>query len=77
MWPYSYSACDVGTLPNQTNPDGMTPAAAKTMGDVSSVSIAHRTGANGLLTILMSFADTVERSAMFVRFSISSFATLT
>lgn len=35
MWPYSYTACDVGTLSNQTNPDGMTPAAAKTEGDVS------------------------------------------
>ncbi|KAI0269875.1 glycoside hydrolase family 16 protein [Gloeopeniophorella convolvens] len=22
MWPYSYAACDVGTLPNQTNADG-------------------------------------------------------
>ncbi|KAH9808976.1 family 16 glycoside hydrolase [Melampsora americana] len=32
MWPYSYEACDVGTLPNQTNPDGRTPEAAKTSG---------------------------------------------
>ncbi|KAG0146830.1 hypothetical protein CROQUDRAFT_43782 [Cronartium quercuum f. sp. fusiforme G11] len=32
MWPYSYDACDVGTLPNQTNPDGRTPTAAKTTG---------------------------------------------
>ncbi|KAG8950626.1 hypothetical protein FRC04_007250 [Tulasnella sp. 424] len=31
MWPYSYNVCDVGTLPNQTNPDG-TPAAAATGG---------------------------------------------
>nr|GAT57878.1 predicted protein [Mycena chlorophos] len=28
MWPYSYDVCDVGTLPNQTMPDGVTPAAA-------------------------------------------------
>ena len=26
MWPYSYDSCDVGTLPNQTMPDG-TPVA--------------------------------------------------
>ncbi|PLW33067.1 hypothetical protein PCANC_22998 [Puccinia coronata f. sp. avenae] len=32
MWPYSYEACDVGTLPNQTMPDGRTPPAAKTSG---------------------------------------------
>ncbi|KIO25199.1 hypothetical protein M407DRAFT_210871 [Tulasnella calospora MUT 4182] len=31
MWPYSYDVCDVGTLPNQTYPDG-TPAAAATGG---------------------------------------------
>ncbi|ESK85953.1 glycoside hydrolase family 16 protein [Moniliophthora roreri MCA 2997] len=28
LWPYSYDACDVGTFPNQTNLDGLTPAAA-------------------------------------------------
>ncbi|KAG8904179.1 hypothetical protein FRB99_002127 [Tulasnella sp. 403] len=28
MWPYSYDSCDVGTLPNQTMPDGTPPAAA-------------------------------------------------
>ncbi|KAJ7062523.1 beta-glucan synthesis-associated [Mycena amicta] len=28
MWPYSYDTCDVGTLPNQTLPDGSGPAAA-------------------------------------------------
>lgn len=33
MWPYTYDSCDVGTLPNQTNPDGLTPTAAKTSGD--------------------------------------------
>ncbi|KAF7332337.1 hypothetical protein MKEN_00115400 [Mycena kentingensis (nom. inval.)] len=27
-WPYTYSSCDVGTFPNQTNPDGLTPTAA-------------------------------------------------
>lgn len=32
MWPYSYEACDVGTLPNQTMPDGVTPPAAKSSG---------------------------------------------
>ncbi|KAF7300811.1 GH16 domain-containing protein [Mycena kentingensis (nom. inval.)] len=32
MWPYSYDSCDVGTLPNQTNPDGLTPTAALTSG---------------------------------------------
>ncbi|KAI5478650.1 glycoside hydrolase family 16 protein [Pseudohyphozyma bogoriensis] len=32
MWPYSYDSCDVGTLPNQTFPNGTTPAAAKTSG---------------------------------------------
>lgn len=30
-WPYSYDSCDVGTLPNQTNPDG-TPLAASNTG---------------------------------------------
>ncbi|EIM86744.1 glycoside hydrolase family 16 protein [Stereum hirsutum FP-91666 SS1] len=29
-WPYSYDSCDVGTFPNQTNPDGTTPQAALT-----------------------------------------------
>ncbi|KAF7291349.1 GH16 domain-containing protein [Mycena indigotica] len=28
MWPYSYDTCDVGTLPNQTLPDGSGPPAA-------------------------------------------------
>ncbi|KAH8827236.1 beta-glucan synthesis-associated [Flagelloscypha sp. PMI_526] len=28
MWPYTYDSCDVGTYPNQTNPDKQTPAAA-------------------------------------------------
>ncbi|KIM38469.1 glycoside hydrolase family 16 protein [Hebeloma cylindrosporum] len=28
MWPYTYDSCDVGTYPNQTNPDGLSPAAA-------------------------------------------------
>lgn len=28
MWPYTYDTCDLGTFPNQTNPDGATPAAA-------------------------------------------------
>ncbi|SJX63299.1 related to KRE6-glucan synthase subunit [Sporisorium reilianum f. sp. reilianum] len=28
MWPYSYSACDIGTLPNQTNPAKTGPDAA-------------------------------------------------
>ncbi|GAA6058824.1 hypothetical protein JCM10212_001940, partial [Sporobolomyces blumeae] len=32
MWPYSYNGCDAGTLPNQTYPNGTTPAAAKTSG---------------------------------------------
>ncbi|KAF8504556.1 beta-glucan synthesis-associated [Russula emetica] len=27
-WPYSYDSCDVGTFPNQTNPDGLGPPAA-------------------------------------------------
>ncbi|KAJ8095798.1 hypothetical protein PM082_022905 [Marasmius tenuissimus] len=27
-WPYSYDECDVGTFPNQTNRDGLGPAAA-------------------------------------------------
>lgn len=25
---FSYDVCDLGTFPNQTNPDGQTPAAA-------------------------------------------------
>lgn len=33
VWPYSYEACDVGTLPNQTWPNGTDPVAAKTSGD--------------------------------------------
>ncbi|KXN90403.1 Beta-glucan synthesis-associated protein KRE6 [Leucoagaricus sp. SymC.cos] len=33
MWPYTYDACDVGTLPNQTFPGTQTPAAAFTGGD--------------------------------------------
>lgn len=32
-WPYSYDSCDVGTLPNQTDPKTGGPLAAKTMGD--------------------------------------------
>ncbi|GAA5948901.1 hypothetical protein JCM21900_003465 [Sporobolomyces salmonicolor] len=32
MWPYSYDSCDVGTLPNQTWPNGTSPAAAKNSG---------------------------------------------
>ncbi|KAF8810897.1 beta-glucan synthesis-associated, partial [Phlegmacium glaucopus] len=28
MWPYTYDSCDVGTFPNQTDPDGSGPAAA-------------------------------------------------
>lgn len=28
VWPYSYDACDVGALKNQTTPDGTGPAAA-------------------------------------------------
>jgi len=31
-WPYTYDSCDVGTLPNQTAPDGLSPAAALTTG---------------------------------------------
>lgn len=31
MWPYSYDSCDVGTLPNQSYPNGV-PAAAATGG---------------------------------------------
>lgn len=30
-WPYSYDTCDLGTFPNQTNPDG-TPVAVQTGG---------------------------------------------
>ncbi|PPQ65528.1 hypothetical protein CVT26_000485 [Gymnopilus dilepis] len=33
MWPYTYDACDVGTLPNQTYPGTQTPAAALEGGD--------------------------------------------
>ncbi|GAA5855826.1 hypothetical protein JCM8547_000376 [Rhodosporidiobolus lusitaniae] len=32
VWPYSYDTCDVGTLPNQTWPNGTSPDAAKTSG---------------------------------------------
>ncbi|GEM09334.1 glycoside hydrolase family 16 protein [Rhodotorula toruloides] len=32
MWPYSYDSCDVGTLPNQTRPNGTGPDAAKHSG---------------------------------------------
>ncbi|KAM0754664.1 beta-glucan synthesis-associated [Meredithblackwellia eburnea MCA 4105] len=32
VWPYSYDACDVGTLPNQTWPNGTDPYAAKHSG---------------------------------------------
>ncbi|GAA5974252.1 hypothetical protein JCM11641_003355 [Rhodosporidiobolus odoratus] len=32
VWPYSYDTCDVGTLPNQTWPNGTSPTAAKTSG---------------------------------------------
>ncbi|KAJ7094452.1 beta-glucan synthesis-associated [Mycena belliarum] len=28
VWPYTYNTCDLGTFPNQTNPDRLTPAAA-------------------------------------------------
>lgn len=30
MWPYTYDACDVGTLANQTNANGVGPAGAST-----------------------------------------------
>ncbi|KAI0318046.1 glycoside hydrolase family 16 protein [Amylostereum chailletii] len=33
MWPYTYDACDVGTLPNQTYPGTALPEAAVTNGD--------------------------------------------
>ncbi|KAI3609878.1 glycoside hydrolase family 16 protein [Moniliophthora roreri] len=33
MWPYTYDACDVGTLPNQTYADGVTPLLALVDGD--------------------------------------------
>ncbi|KAF8648209.1 hypothetical protein AX16_006348 [Volvariella volvacea WC 439] len=33
MWPYTYDACDVGTLPNQTYPGTSLPVAAVTGGD--------------------------------------------
>ncbi|KAI0033501.1 beta-glucan synthesis-associated [Vararia minispora EC-137] len=33
MWPYTYDACDVGTLPNQTYPGTQTPLAATQNGD--------------------------------------------
>ncbi|GAA6037271.1 hypothetical protein JCM8097_008655 [Rhodosporidiobolus ruineniae] len=33
LWPYSYDSCDVGTLPNQTWPNGTDPVAAKKLGD--------------------------------------------
>ncbi|GAA6007084.1 hypothetical protein JCM10207_001500 [Rhodosporidiobolus poonsookiae] len=33
MWPYSYDFCDVGTLPNQTDPTTGEPTAALTEGD--------------------------------------------
>lgn len=42
MWPYTYDSCDVGTLPNQTDPSG-NPAAATVNGDPS---------ANGALSYL-------------------------
>ncbi|BGP57188.1 hypothetical protein JCM8202v2_004828 [Rhodotorula sphaerocarpa] len=32
-WPYSYSTCDIGTLPNQTTLDGTGPAAAVKLTD--------------------------------------------
>ena len=33
LWPYTYDACDVGTLKNQTYPDSLLPTAAVTGGD--------------------------------------------
>ncbi|GAA5901188.1 hypothetical protein JCM8208_002298 [Rhodotorula glutinis] len=33
LWPYTYDSCDVGTLPNQTWPNGTDPVAAKSLGD--------------------------------------------
>ncbi|BGP54249.1 hypothetical protein JCM8202_001385 [Rhodotorula sphaerocarpa] len=32
LWPYTYDSCDVGTLPNQTWPNGTDPVAAKKSG---------------------------------------------
>jgi len=43
VFPYSYNSCDVGISPNQTNNDGITPAAATTDGDPN---------ANGVLSYL-------------------------
>ena len=35
QWPYTYDACDVGTLPNQTYPGTSRPLLATTKGDVN------------------------------------------
>ena len=35
MWPYSYEACDIGTLKNQTRPDGTPNASVGQFGDHS------------------------------------------
>ncbi|KAJ1034868.1 hypothetical protein NDA18_000476 [Ustilago nuda] len=32
-WPYAYSSCDIGTLRNQTDPDGLGPVGALRSGD--------------------------------------------
>jgi beta-glucanase (GH16 family) len=38
-WPYTYDACDLGTLKNQTNPAGTGPAAALRTSDGNALSL--------------------------------------
>ncbi|ORX40279.1 putative beta-glucan synthesis-associated protein SKN1 [Kockovaella imperatae] len=37
MWPYTYDSCDIGTLKNQTEPDGEGPALALTSGNTGGI----------------------------------------
>ncbi|KAF7311692.1 GH16 domain-containing protein [Mycena indigotica] len=44
MWPYSYDACDVGALPNQTTPDGKGPLAALDDGHGTNTPLSFQPG---------------------------------
>lgn len=44
VWPYSYDACDVGTLHNQTEPDGSGPAAALYQPTIWDTSLSYLPG---------------------------------
>lgn len=60
VWPFSYSTCDVGTMPNQTYADRLTPEAARTSGSreyVLSLVARELPGADGRFSQLRRAAE--------------------